>query len=264
MARRTEELKNTTYELFIAGLSVLSIVNIGLILMLPGSGVAQVATFMDRLLSIIFMVDFLFRFFSADPKARYFFHQFGWADLLASLPFPHFKVLRMFRILRVGRLMREFGAANMVRVFIANRAQSALLTLLFLIVLVLEFGGMAMLSVESRSPNGNIKNASDAIWYTYVTITTVGYGDRYPVTLPGRVLGMLIMTAGVGLFGTLTGYLATAFLAPKKEPEAEPAPQAAGPDDARARLVELKKLLVQQQQTQAALEAKLAEIEALL
>ena len=81
-----------------------------------------------------------------------------------------------------------------------------------------------MVSVESRAPNGNIKTASDAIWYTYVTITTVGYGDTFPVTNLGRLIGMGIMTAGVALFGTLTGYLANAFLAPpkKKAPAAQP------------------------------------------
>jgi voltage-gated potassium channel len=55
------------------------------------------------------------------------------------------------------------------------------------------------------------------VWYVIVTITTVGYGDKYPVTNPGRIVGVLIMVLGVGLFGVLTGFLANVFLAPASE-----------------------------------------------
>ena len=217
MDKPSNELKDTTYELFIAALSVLSIINLILYYLFSDPAVYGVAGIIDGFLSVIFLGDFLFRFFTANSKSRYFLRQFGWADLLASLPFPQVKILRLFRIIRAGRLMRIFGLRNMVREFLTNRAQSALLTLLFFIILVLEFGGMAMIAVERTSPEANIRTASDAVWYTYVTITTVGYGDRYPVTQTGRIMGLIIMTAGVGLFGTLTGYLANTFLAPPRK-----------------------------------------------
>jgi voltage-gated potassium channel len=114
-------------------------------------------------------------------------------------------------------MIRQYGAQNLVREFVGHRGGSALLTLFFFIILVMEFGAMGMLTVEKRSPNANIKNASDALWYMYVTITTVGYGDRYPVTNAGRLIGVVVLTLGVGLFGTLTGFLANAFLAPQAE-----------------------------------------------
>lgn len=269
MSQPTRELKNTTYELFIAALSVLSIVNLVIALLLPQSNAAQVVMIMDAFLSIIFLADFLYRFFTAESKSNYFFRQFGWADLLASLPFPNAKILRLFRIIRAGRLMREYGAANMLREFLANRAGSALLTLLFLIILVLEFGGMGMYAVESRASDGNIKSAADSIWYTFVTITTVGYGDRYPVTNLGRAIGMVIMMAGVGLFGTLTGYLSNVFLAGGEEKVVAAA--ATTESTPETRLLELKALLhhqqdllEQQEKVQSALTAKLAELETLL
>lgn len=270
MAKPAQELKNTTYELFIGALSILSIFNLIIAILLPDSYLAQVVLVMDIFLSAIFLADFLFRLVTAPSKSAYFFRQFGWADLLASLPFPNAKILRLFRIIRVARLLREFGAAKMLREFVTNRAGSALLTLFFLIILVLEFGGMGMYMIESRAPNGNIKSASDSIWYTFVTITTVGYGDRYPVTSLGRLLGMLIMMAGVGLFGTLTGFLANAFLSGGEQKPAE-APAVAAANTPEARLAELKALLQQQQgllaqqeQAQSALTAKLAEIERLI
>jgi voltage-gated potassium channel len=144
---------------------------------------------------------------------------------------------------------------------VENRADSALLTLFFLIVLILEFGGLAIIYFERASPEANITSAADALWYTYVTITTVGYGDTYPVTFEGRVVGFFIMTAGVGLFGTLTGYLANVFLSPsKKKKEAAPRDET----DPKAKLAELRQLLVEQQQAQALLETKISELESLL
>jgi voltage-gated potassium channel len=86
-----------------------------------------------------------------------------------------------------------------------------------MIIILLEFGGLILLNVESISPDSNIKNASDVLWYIFVSITTVGYGDKFPVTNAGRIIGILILTAGVGLFGTLTAYLSNAFIKPKEE-----------------------------------------------
>ena len=61
------------------------------------------------------------------------------------------------------------------------------------------------------------QRASDALWYTIATISTVGYGDQYPVTNAGRIVGSMIIVVGVGIFGTFTGYLANLFLAPRKK-----------------------------------------------
>ena len=58
----------------------------------------------------------------------------------------------------------------------------------------------------------NIKTAGDAVWWSVTTVTTIGYGDRYPVTFGGRVVAMCLMVAGVGLFGALSGIVATLFL----------------------------------------------------
>jgi voltage-gated potassium channel Kch len=219
----TDELKNTTYELFIAALSILSIFNLFFPFLTKDPNVDDVVLIMNGVLSLIFLCDFLFRLFTTSSKATYFFRQFGWADLLASLPFPQVKLLRLFRIFRAARLIRRYGTDHLVREFLGNRGGSALLTLLFFMIVVVEFGAVAILVVEQRSPDANIKNASDAVWYLYVTITTVGYGDRYPVTNAGRLIGVLVMTMGVGLFGTLTGFLANFFLTPKQDGEASKA-----------------------------------------
>jgi hypothetical protein len=244
--RHRRELKNTGYEIFIGLLSVLSIVNLVLLVAINSASLHTVLYVMDAILSGIFLIDFTYRLFTADSKSAYFFRRFGWADLLASLPFPRVKILRLFRLVRVVRLLRAYGVKNVARGLIKDRAGSALLTLLLLAILVEEFGSLWILNVEQNAPGANITSASDALWYTIVTISTVGYGDKYPVTNGGRVVGSLIIIIGVAIFGTLAGYLANLFLAPSKSAAADE-PQPPQVDDAHLKVGQLKALMAQQQ-----------------
>jgi voltage-gated potassium channel len=245
------ELGNTGYEIFVGALSVLSLVNIVLLALLRDEALQQVVRVTDIVLSAVFLIDFLIRLRRAESKSQYFFRGFGWADLLASLPFPQVKVLRIFRLVRVIRLLRTYGAKRIGRALIKDRAGSALLSLLLMGILVLEFGSLAMLALEKGAPDANITTASDALWYVIATMSTVGYGDVYPVTTHGREMGSVIIVIGVGIFGTFTGYLANFFLSPSTEAPAEQAPAV---DDARRRLDHMKDLLAQQQAAIAELE----------
>lgn len=264
MESKPNELKNTTYELFIGALSVLSIINLFLYYLLPNPDISAVVLIMDGVLSLIFLSDFSYRLFTADSKSDYFFRQMGWADLLASMPAPQFKILRVFRILRVYRLGKAYGGSRMVKEFFANRGGSALLSMIFLMMMILEFGGLAMLSVESRSADANITSASDALWYVYVTITTVGYGDQYPVTNLGRIIGVLIMTIGVGLFGTITAFLANIFVKPEDHEPAGPAGPSVAPADLMAQMEEIKNMLLAYEKTNTDLQAKIEGFEIIL
>jgi hypothetical protein len=241
---KVRELKSTGYELFVGALSVLSILNLVLLVAVRNPSLDNILLLMNVVFSAIFMGDFLFRLFTTSSKSTYFFRQFGWADLLASLPFTGLKILRLFRLVRVYRLLKELGPRQVGRSLIKDRAGSALLTLLLAGVLVLEFGSLAMLRVEQYAKGANIVSGSDAIWYVIVTISTVGYGDQFPVTNAGRLLGAIIIIIGVGIFGTFTGYLANLFLAPKKAEAAAPAP-----DDPRRKVEELRALMARQQAT---------------
>jgi Ion transport protein len=240
-----KELKNTGYEIFVGILSVLSIVNIVLLYAVDDPNLDTVLYAMNWLLSVVFLADFLFRLFTAESKSRYVFRQFGWADLLASLPFEQVKILRVFRVVRVFRLLRSYGVANIARGLIKDRAGSALLTLLLMGILVLEFGSLQILHLEQYATDANITSASDALWYVIVTISTVGYGDRFPVTNDGRLMGTFIIVVGVGIFGTFTGYLANLFLSPSKPSSVAEGPPA--PVDVPSKVSQLRRLMAQQQ-----------------
>lgn len=94
-----------------------------------------------------------------------------------------------------------------------KRAQSAFLTALLLSFLLVTTSAIAVLQLET-APEANIRTAEDALWWAVTTVTTVGYGDRYPVSSEGRAVAVLLMTAGVGLFGTFSGLVASWFLRP--------------------------------------------------
>ena len=170
---------------------------------------------MDVFLIIIFLVDFLRRMHLASDDRAYLLQGKGWLDLISIVPM--LRIARILRILRVTRLLgRMGGPLPAVRLFFKDRASGGLLLVLLLAIVVLEFGSIAVLWAERASPNANITTADDALWYSIVTMSTVGYGDQYPVTDLGRLIGTGIIILGVGVFGTLTGFLANAFLAPAK------------------------------------------------
>ncbi len=215
-ASAAENREVNSYELFIAALSIISIVNIVLSLFLPDSAVREVVVIVDTGLCFVFFADFLGRLRRAGSKSDYFFHRLGWLDLLGSLPLPGLRLARVFRVARVVRLVRAVGMKTIIDKVLHDRAGSALYTVLVLCALVIQYAAIFELLANRGAPHANITTASDAVWYVIVTITTVGYGDTYPVTNAGRIVGVITMFVGVGLFGVLTGFLANTFLAPAK------------------------------------------------
>ncbi len=250
------ELKSSGYEIFIGILSILSILNLVLMIFVQEKSLETVLAAMNALFSLIFLIDFTYRIFTAPSATTYFFRHFGWADLLASLPIAQLKILRIFRLVRVYRLLRDVGIRAISQTVIKDRAGSALYVLLLMGIFVLQFGSLAMLALEQGAEGANITTASDALWYTIVTISTVGYGDQYPVTQAGRLCGTVIIVVGVGIFGTFTGYLATVFLSPRKE-DAAGADAATGEQLSAASVETLRTLLAES-------EAKMAQIKQLL
>jgi voltage-gated potassium channel len=253
-----KELKSTGYELFILLLSLVSIADMVLSTfstrILPDASVAEVVAITDMLLTTVFLFDFLYRMFTTSSKRQYFFKNWGWADLLACVPM--LRIFRLFRIVRAARLMRTFGLKNMINEVVNNRAGSALYITIFAVIVLAEVAAILVLQAEGVNPAANIVTGEDAVWWVFVSITTVGYGDRYPTTAVGRLIGVVVMFCGIALLGVLTSFLASFFIAPaRKKPEAELAP-----DDSRARMLELNALWQAQEQASAAFKAKLDEI----
>ena len=240
MATQAGDPDLTSFDIFVLALSILSIINMALAIAPLSAAVHNVVLIVDGVLCLIFLTDFFARLKRAPHKRTYLLHEGGWLDFLGSLPFPGLRLARLFRMARVSRIVHKYGPRGVWEMIAVDRAGSALLGTLFLTIIVLEFGSIFVLAAEARADNANILTASDALWWSYVTVTTVGYGDRFPVTTSGRVVGVAMLTIGVGLFGVLTGFLANAFLAPKRTaPDQGQQPA----DDLRQEIEELKHLV---------------------
>lgn len=210
--------KKEPYVLFMLFLSILSLV--GLAMSTSGyldGEQAKILGIADNFICLIFFVDFLASLYRAPNRLKYFF-TWGWLDLLSSMPMiDALRLTRLARVIRILRLIRGIKATKILAQFILNRrAESAFLTVSLVSILLIVVSSIAILQFESQ-PESNIKGAQDAIWWSITTITTVGYGDRFPVTPEGRIIASFLMICGVGLFGTLSGFIASWFLEPGRE-----------------------------------------------
>jgi len=174
----------------------------------------------DYVICVIFFVDFFHRLLTAKDKKEYL--RWGWIDLISSIPMNFFLAGRLFRVFQLVRVLRAMRSIDYLsHYFLKNRVRSAFTSAAIVAFLTLVFCAIGILKMEKDAPGSNIKTAEDALWWAYVTITTVGYGDKFPVTAEGRIIAAVLMTVGVGLFGTFTAYVASWFVARKVEEDEE-------------------------------------------
>ena len=205
--------KLTTYDLVIGILAIVSLIILVLLIFVPLSpSTEETLNNLDNTLCIVFLFDFLRSLFRAPKKWAYFLKGGGWMDLLGSLPFSHFAIFRAARLFRVIRVMRTLKGNDFRKMLIERLAQSVLLFTLVIALLLIFTISAFVLYAEKGAPNANITTYSNAIWWAFVTITTVGYGDYYPVTTLGRTGAIILMFSGLGIIGVLSSYLATTFI----------------------------------------------------
>ncbi len=164
----------------------------------------------------VFFLDFCYRFYRARSKLA--FMKWGWIDLLACIPnLELFRWGRLVRVLRVIRLLRAIRSVHLVAAAVfRDRLRGGVTALVFAAVLVIGFSSVSILVCE-RGPDSNIKTAEDAIWWSFATITTVGYGDCYPKTTEGRAIGIILMIAGISIYGCLSGFGSVSVSQPKSQ-----------------------------------------------
>ena len=194
----------------ILSIYVLGALTIDTVYVLPNE-TSVLLNYIDNAICVFFFLEFCVRFYQAENK--WVFMRWGWIDLISSIPMVDFlRAGRILRLIRLLRLIRAFRSIHqLLHHLFRNRAKGAFTSVAILAVLLIIFSAIGILQVE-KDPNSNIKTAEDALWWAYVTITTVGYGDKYPVTTEGRLIAVVLMTGGVGLFGTFTAYVASWFV----------------------------------------------------
>ncbi|MGN9759784.1 potassium channel family protein [Streptomyces sp. SD31] len=149
-----------------------------------------------------FALDYVVRLALAERRVE--FVRSHWLDLFA-VALPLVQPLRLLRLvatlLLVGQRARMASQVRLTT-YVAGS-----------VVGLLMFGSLAVLSVERDSPDGNIKTLGDAVWWSFTTMTTVGYGDHAPTTGVGRMLAVGLMLSGIALLGVVTANIAAWFIA---------------------------------------------------
>jgi len=178
------------------------------------SEISLIVEYLDLIISVFFLLEFFYRLYKAEDKIK--FLKWGWIDFISSIPMVgYLRAGRIFRLIRLFRIIRSFRAiSGLFTNLFDNKIKSISYSIAILAILLLVFSSISILIFEN-APNSNIKTAEDAIWWSYCTITTVGYGDKYPVTIEGRIIAMILMTFGVGLFSTMTAYISSTFIQKK-------------------------------------------------
>jgi voltage-gated potassium channel len=177
----------------------------------PGLDRAFVAV--DYLVWVAFALEYAIKLYLAPDRWRFFKRNLPDLIIVAVPMLRPLRVLRSVRLLRLLRLARLVAFATEgvgeARSILRRRGLSWVL----LIVLVVNLVAAALvLTFERDMPNGNIHNYPDALWWAVTTITTVGYGDRFPMSAAGRGVAVVLMVSGIALFGIITASIAAYFV----------------------------------------------------
>ena len=169
---------------------------------------ARLISIYDNTLCIFLLGDFFVRLMNAPDKFR--FMRYGWFDLLSSI--PAFGTGYIRDITRISRLLRIYRIYYTVRYVLkrlrSNPEERIFLLIACSVVSVLMMTSIAILAVET-APDSNILTAEDSLWWAITTISTVGYGDLYPVTGAGRLIGGVLMVCGTIVIGAISAYISS-------------------------------------------------------
>lgn len=179
---------------------------------------------------IVFTVEYILRVWTADllhselsplrARLKYITSFMAIIDLLAILPFylPFFikidlralRALRVIRLLRVFKINRYTSALSTIAQVFKNKA-SQLVSSMLVVGLLMIIASILMYNIESAAQPDKFANAFDALWWAIATLTTVGYGDVYPITVAGKILSIIIAILGIGMVAVPTGIITAGF-----------------------------------------------------
>lgn len=172
----------------------------------------------DRYACAIFMVDVLVRWRRMDWSRKYW--KWGWLDVVAAIPldaaFRAMQAIRIYRFVRLARIIYKFKGVTS-----GTTLNEKILAMPGIALVMILFSTTLIVEVERKSPEALIKSGGDAVWWALSTVTTVGYGDIYPVTVEGRFIAAGLMIVGVALFGSISAYITSKLILPKEDRDHE-------------------------------------------
>lgn len=241
---REDDKNNTASNIFDGIIISLIIINVVTVIAdtfaIPET-IKIVFSYIELVSVIIFTAEYIMRLWTSDfiytnlnplkARVKYILSFMALIDLFAILPFyiPFILPidLRVLRMLRIVRLFRVFKVNRYTHALstignIFKRKKSQLFSSIFIVFLLMIVAAVMMYNVETEAQPEAFSNAFDALWWAVATLTTVGYGDIYPVTVIGKILSGAIALLGIGLVAVPTGIISAGFMEQIEEEKANP------------------------------------------
>lgn len=193
--------EKSKYQIFLVGFSIFIL---GALFVSTLCGTSDFKN-IQYVISFLFLGDFIYRLFTSENPTK--FMKTGWIDLILCLPIYPASWMVVTTTLRSLKTILEY---------VLVKVDNAFNSMLILGVSLVTFSTISILQFETLE-TCNIKTAWDAVWWSICTITTVGYGDKFPMTDGGKVVAIILMVCGIGLFGTLIGYFSSFFTDKEKK-----------------------------------------------
>ena len=164
----------------------------------------------------VFTFEYIARIYVADSKPKFIFSFFGLVDFLAILPFylsfgidlrslrllRMFRLFRLFKLVRYNKAMRHFANAM-------KMAKEQIILFLIITIMLIYFAAVGIYYFENEAQPEHFSSIFSSLWWSIVTLTTVGYGDVYPITVGGRIFTFFILMIGLGIVAIPTGIISS-------------------------------------------------------
>lgn len=206
------------FDFFIQGLIVLSLITFSLETLpdLP-DGMRLALRVIELITVIIFSVEYILRLLVADRKLGFIFSFYGLIDLFSILPFyiatgVDLRSIRAFRLLRLFRAFKLVRYSSAIQRFhrALSIAREEIILYLLVTVLLLYFSAVGIYHFEHQAQPEAFASVFDSLWWAVATLTTVGYGDVFPVTVGGRVFTFFVLLIGLGIVSVPAGLVSSA------------------------------------------------------
>ena len=227
LVERNDTVSGRAFDLIMQALILFSIVSFS-IETLPdlGTGTRKLLHITEVVIVIIFTIEYLLRFYVADKKLGYVLSFYGLIDLIAILPFylsfylsfsidlRSLRVLRLLKLFRASKAMRRFTKAYEI-------AKEEIAIFAMVTVMLLYLSAVGIYYFENKVQPEAFKSIIHSLWWAITTLTTVGYGDVYPITAGGKIFTFLILMIGLGIVAIPAGLLASALSKARMEEQEE-------------------------------------------
>ena len=219
------------FDLFIMALIFASTASVFIMTFDISPRTVEILIRLEKWAIIVFTVEYLLRIWTADmlypesapwrARLKYVFSGMAIIDLVAILPFylpmflavnlVSFRAIRLVRLLRLFKLNRYTDAMSSIGTVFRSKIQEILVSVFF-VMIVMIIASLLIYYAEHDAQPDKFANAFSGVWWAVATLTTVGYGDIYPITAMGRFMGGVIALTGIGFVAVPTGIISAGFI----------------------------------------------------